>query len=400
VVTDKHQQLMEKKATDPEYNALYKKRMLEANARSTSKKKELLKKAGISSISKLKLIIVDELKSLRDKWSSINENHPSMPVGFNIIDQLLATKKLQDRYIKPATYSFKRAPTSVDLIRDLTDEDTFFHGITMHRMEATTVGQFRDGWMNMGDSGDPMRETPFVAMDVPCVSDNGLVGCMTGLPSELTEKGVMVSLSEDRETYHFTSVLTPAFTISRPHIDSCGRGQILLLVYGLKLLLWWDGSEALRELFANLHGASKGDYTWTAIKKWPGMRWTILHPGEYILMHPGTIHAVLSPVNSAIAGWYFVKEEWVRSEKFRSLLMWEMDMVEHRLNVLNEAEEDPLHILENIDKDMIHWEIWMDSGDLDAGFKVDLKRQKIDIQRRVKILKARIQKEEDRRPLV
>jgi hypothetical protein len=65
--------------------------------------------------------------------------------------------------------------------------------------------------------------------------------------------------------------------------------------------------------------------------------WTILHPGEYILMSPGAVHAVLSPINSAIAGWYFVKEEWVRSEKFRSLLMWEMDMIEHRLKVLNES---------------------------------------------------------------
>jgi hypothetical protein len=77
-----------------EDNALYKKRILEANARSIAKKKELLRNVGIDSNSKLKLIIVDELKSLRDKWSSINENHPSMPVGFNIIDQLLATKNL------------------------------------------------------------------------------------------------------------------------------------------------------------------------------------------------------------------------------------------------------------------------------------------------------------------
>jgi hypothetical protein len=104
-------------------------------------------------------------------------------------------------------------------------------------------------------------ETPFVAMDVPCVSDNGLVGCMVGRPFELMEEGVMVSKSEDGRIYHFISVLTPAFTISRPHIDSYGRGQVLLVVYGLKLLPWWDDSEALRELFAELHGASKGDYT-------------------------------------------------------------------------------------------------------------------------------------------
>jgi hypothetical protein len=43
------------------------------------------------------------------------------------------------------------------------------------------------------------------------------------------------------------------------------------------------------------------------------------------------------------------------------------------------AEEDPLHIL---DKDMMHWQMWMDSGNLDTGFKVDLKRQKTDFQRR------------------
>jgi hypothetical protein len=60
----------------------------------------------------------------------------------------------------------------------------------------------------------------------------------------------------------------------------------------------------------------------------------------------------LSPLNSTIGGWYFVEDEWLISDVYRSLLTWEMDMMENRLDIWNDAEEDPLYILMNIVKDM------------------------------------------------
>jgi hypothetical protein len=40
------------------------------------------------------------------------------------------------------------------------------------------------------------------------------------------------------------------------------------------------------------------------------------------------------------------------SDVCRSLLTWEMDIVENCLDILNDTEEDPLYILMNIVKDM------------------------------------------------
>jgi hypothetical protein len=140
------------------------------------------------------LIIVEELKLIRDKWDSININPPSLPVGFNIIDQLLTAKNLEDHYIKPIIYSFNiRAPISLNLMRDLTDDATFFHGIMISCMEIVSVAQFHDGWTNMRDSGGPVKASPYITADVPCISDDVLAGCMDGLPSTLMEKGIMVS---------------------------------------------------------------------------------------------------------------------------------------------------------------------------------------------------------------
>jgi hypothetical protein len=55
------------------------------------------------------------------------------------------------------------------------------------------ITRFRDGWMNMIDSGGPVKINPYIIMDIPCISDDDLAGCMDTLPSTLMEKGFMVS---------------------------------------------------------------------------------------------------------------------------------------------------------------------------------------------------------------
>jgi len=58
----------------------------------------------------------------------------------------------------------------------------------------------------------------------------------------------------------------------------------------------------LKNLFGDVHASSKGDYTRTIVRTWSGLRWNILHIGEYIEMIPGTVHAVLSAENSVMIG--------------------------------------------------------------------------------------------------
>jgi hypothetical protein len=66
----------------------------------------------------------------------------------------------------------------------------------------------------MMDSWDPVKASPYIIMDISYISDDDLAGYMDALPSTLMEKDIMVSWSDDKWTYRFTSVLTPAFTIS------------------------------------------------------------------------------------------------------------------------------------------------------------------------------------------
>jgi hypothetical protein len=111
-----------------------------------------------------------------------------------------------------------------DILRDIRGHGEFFHGVTMTKEDNVDAIQFMEGWAHMGDNGNPLRHIPYVAMDVQCNTKDGLLGCIGGLPKELCLPGIMVSRMDDGETFSFTNVVTPAYTISQPHQDGCGRG--------------------------------------------------------------------------------------------------------------------------------------------------------------------------------
>jgi len=268
----------------------------------------------------IKLIVVQELRLIRDEWSKIHERHPSKDIGLSIIDEFLSMDKLEGCYVRPKKHQMKSIPTGKHLMEDVTDEDTFNHAITMELNENITAKKFIQGWMHMADKGDPIEGTPYVAMDVECISKDGLQGCVGDIPKSLKEEDVMVCLTEDGMSFSLTDVITPAFTISRPHLDGCGRGQVVLCVYGVKFIFWWKDSVELRNLFGDVHASSKGDYTKTAVRTWPGLRWTILHVEEYIEMIPGTVHAVLSAENSAMAGWHHMRKKWLEDGVYEEML--------------------------------------------------------------------------------
>ena len=273
---------------------------------------------------------------------------------------------------------------------DIGDHGHFFHGITMTKEDNVDGIQFMRDWAHMGDNGDPLRHVPYVAMDVQCKSETGLLGCMEGLPKELCQPGIMVSRMEDGDTFSLTDVVTPAYTISRPHQDGCGRGQVLLGTYGTKLVFWYKESEEIRTLFAELHTSSKGDYMWSAIADWPGLRWTILTPGKYIVMRARIIHTIISPENSAVCGWYFQDKESLLDGSYRKMLNWELDLIQKRLETVKESEVDPSLNLDLIAIEMEDWKRWLDKGDLDRDSKRELKKLKKEIEDRILELDKRI----------
>ena len=85
------------------------------------------------------MIIVKELRTLKETWANINPKHPSKDSGLILFDRILARPKLEQSYQKPQQYQFKHFPTSAEIMRDITDEDTFYHTVTIQHMEAATM---------------------------------------------------------------------------------------------------------------------------------------------------------------------------------------------------------------------------------------------------------------------
>jgi hypothetical protein len=108
------------------------------------------------------------------------------------------------------------------------------------------------------------------------------------------------------------------------------------------------------DLFENLHCSHRGDYTLTALKTWPGLRWTILEPGMFIDMGPGTVHGVISPVNSAVSGFSFMDPNYLENGRLRELMMWELDIIQKRKNSELAGYDDPDDILDSIKEGVEH----------------------------------------------
>jgi len=49
----------------------------------------------------------------------------------------------------------------------------------------------------------------------------------------------------------------------------------------------------------------------------------VLKARQTVKFEPGMIHAVMSPNNSAIAGWDYVKGEWLEAEHVQRQMLWE-----------------------------------------------------------------------------
>ena len=68
------------------------------------------------------------------------------------------------------------------------------------------------------------------------------------------------------------------------------------------------------------------------------------------------------------------------------MLMWEIDIVEKRIKVVNEAEENPPKILDTIEKEMKHWHVWLQAGKLEPELSKKLSVLKIEVEKRIKRL--------------
>ena len=124
----------------------------------------------------------------------------------------------------------------------------------------------------MIDKGNSIESTSYIAMNVKCTYESGLKRCVENLLKSLKEEDVMICLTEDGMFFLFTDVIIPAFTISCPYLDDCGRDQVVLCVYEVKFLFWWKDSVELRNLFGDVQASLKDDYMRTTIRIWSSLR--------------------------------------------------------------------------------------------------------------------------------
>lgn len=189
------------------------------------------------------------------------------------------------------------------------------------------------------------------------------------------------------------SVFTPAFTITHPHSDNCGSGHNVMTTYGVKLLLWWDWTDQVKEEYGKVHCLKKGDTLLSAVQSWPRLNWCILHPGQYKLLPPGTVHAVMSPVNSVASGHSFVKAEWLDDGTLKERMEWEMSLVEKRLRDPDWRKEgDPFgegQPVDAMEKDLELWEIWLRSDMLNPEQNSNLKTLIHDLTGRMERVKEK-----------
>lgn len=195
----------------------------------------------------------------------------------------------------------------------------------------------------------------------------------------------------------FHSVITPAASLTGPRCKNSGSAHIVLQTYGTKLVMWWDCSAEVIKEYEKIHCTQKEDRNClSAVLHWPGLHWAILEVGDYVVIEPGQVHAVLSPVNSALSGWSFVASKWLRDGILKERMEWEMDLVEKRMEGTNyekygnpfmkggpvDAMEDDIDLLDK----------WFEKGGLKEEEKELLKELAEDMRERLDKVKNMRQK--------
>ena len=274
---------------------------------------------------------VEPIAQIKAMLERIHNMHPSKYIGLQIIEHVF-THALPNE-VKPQKVELKYPPTEAELFEDVMTHTCFFNHLSGETDPKFGWTDFWKGWGAMRDCGNPLIQshTPFVAFDVISHPGNGLSRCIESKPKILERGDVQMRMRSDGSPLLY-SVFTPAGTVTSPHCDNTGSGHVIMLSYGVKLVFWWDSSPAVLEEFSRIHCLRKGEHSVNAVKTWPGLKWAILQePGEYVVMEPGQIHAVVSPVNSAVTGWSFVMSDWLENGKLSEMMDWEMRVIEERL---------------------------------------------------------------------
>lgn len=270
----------------------------------------------------------DMISAVRLEWDKLSFQHPHREYGIKVLEKLF---QLQFSSLPKFEVSLNLKPSPAHIIYDLQAQEKprYRNQLLDFDDDDTRFLDFITGWVALAhDPGvnvtDPVQ-IPYSVSDV-LATERGLDNCGITLPDCLSDDDVAVrpidfgNVSKPR----LTTTLSPAGSITDPHIDGTGSGLLLFQVLGSKLLFTWPASSGNLKWMETRHGIKKGPLKlFHAIDEMSEMNVTFLTGHESVVLEPGMIHAVVSPENSAISGWDFVKAAWLSSNDVQRQMMWE-----------------------------------------------------------------------------
>lgn len=387
-VTPEYRKIKRKKEEDPEYLRENKRKNNARQARFREKKKLKANESVDSPLGitlyLLGLMLVLKLKEMRDLWGKVHCLHPNKATGLMIIDYFLDNPDLENNYVVPRTYEFKTEPTVGDLFEDLQNHEDF-QSTSSELDKDGTFADFVKGWVNMAEGKDPGDHRPYCAFNVKCKSGKGLSRHMKDeIPNDFLKDGVVTCRTGEHGTIEWTIDVTPAFNVSRLRMNETGVGRALLGVYGVTILFWWTYSKELLRLFEEFKANLEDEIIMTALKTWPGLRWSVLSPGEYIQIDTGMVYCTMSPVNSATSGWPFFNAMWLINGQLEAVVSKEMAYVEKSLEL--QDGPDPEEISGKLRKGVQYWESCLNSPMMSKKDKIALRKVISEVKERLAIL--------------
>jgi hypothetical protein len=407
---DKHEKIKSKRAADPEYDKK-RKRDNAIAAQKLRKKKKLASTfnpegtASSARVASPNPEIIPSTSSplhckLREMMSLWEKLYPStrQDHGLQVFRKLL---QMPLESLPTFEVKFSKMPTAAHLFRDLFADDDLQYKSCLNEKDEGNQTDFLAAWAALeNDPGANINDRIQVPYFVICVkaSENGLLKCGVKLPDCLQQLDVYISPVTHGEELNpenrndpplLHSIITPAGKITDIRDDSVISASLLFLLYGYKVLLTWPGSHTNREYFGDFHGVVGHDLqVLEAIDRMSGLKVTILSPGIGVELWPGMIHAVLSPRNSAIACWEFVKAQWLENDDIEKGGLWELDLLAGRARAELPVDEKVEKMYQQLRYGVSLWkcleEKLTEEGGEDVSDKVDR------IQRLVVALESRI----------
>src|SRR5213078_589775 len=108
--------------------------------------------------------------------------------------------------------------------------------------------------------------------DVISHPGKGLLRCIGQKPETLLRTDACTTVYQDHDPL-LKSVISPGGHITSPRCDSSGSGRIILLVYGIILVIWWEFDPKVWNDYGQMHCANKGQQFVNVVKTWPGLKW-------------------------------------------------------------------------------------------------------------------------------